>query len=168
MFKSSGRLIYDPTIELRTNTTTEDWWLILRCDEEIARYYRWLIAREHHVDHLVRPVLLKPAWGAHISILRGEKPTHPEFWKKDHGSMIRFEYSGKMRNNGKHFWLDIESDDIADIRDRLGLGRKPKFSNFHLTVGNWDLPPLTPEQEQARLAAIRDSKVWVDQRSLTS
>lgn len=166
MFHSTGRLIYDPTLALKVNTTKEPYWLILDCDDEIARYYRWLVRRHFLMNWLPfapkwswttdKWPLDTPAWGAHISIVRGEKPGYPEYWGDDAGKKLYFEYSGELRNNGKHFWLDVVSPEISDIRDRLGLGRKPRFSNFHLTIGNLDVPLLTPEQEQARLAKIRE------------
>ena len=149
MFYSTGRLIYDPTLALNVKTTKEPYWLILDCDNQIARYYRWLVRKHLYLDWLIGP-----AWGAHISIIRGETPTHPEFWGQENGKLLHFEYSGEVRNNGKHYWLDVVSPQISDVRERLGLGRKPKFSNFHLTIGNLDIPPETPEQRVLRLASM--------------
>jgi len=153
MFRSTGRLTYDPTLALKVKTTKDPYWLILDCDDEIARYYRWLARRHLYLDWLV-----PPAWGAHISILRGETPAFPEYWGADAGKRLAFEYSGELRSNGKHYWLDIVSPEIADIRDRLGLGRKPRFSNFHLTIGNLDVPQESPEQRELRLAALPEMR----------
>jgi len=47
------------------------WWCIVAVDREISRYYRGWIQKTYHIKGLV-----KPAWDAHISVVRGEIPAN--------------------------------------------------------------------------------------------
>lgn len=137
MFKSTGRLVYDPVIKGDPDSFKE-FWLIAECDTELAGYYRWLARKEMSLDWF-----LKPAWGAHISVTRGDKPPHPEHWRKYHGQKIEFEYSNIVWTNGRHYWLDVVCPRMSEIRVELGLPPKFAYAEFHLTIGNLD-PSLFP------------------------
>lgn len=134
MFNSTGKLVYDPTLAYNVKTTQDPFWLILECDPELARYYRYLTKRYFSLDWLMRP-----AWGAHVSVIRGEKVTKPELWAKDKGRQIKFEYTGEVRTNGRHYWLDISCPELLHLRKQYGLNRNPVFGKLHLTIGNCEV-----------------------------
>lgn len=133
MHTSTGKLVYDPTIANKTKTRADPYWLILECDGEICRYYRHMAQKAIYID------MLRPAWGAHISIIRGEVPAKPDLWRKYAGKIISFNYGETVRSNHIHFWLDVDCPVLLDIRDELGLPRNPVFGQLHLTIGNRDV-----------------------------
>jgi hypothetical protein len=126
MHTSSGIVKYDPR---HPRSTFQPWWIILQCDQEIVRYY------QHIFYKLYFKKLQSPMWGAHISLIRGEKPKI-EAWKKFDNKTIEFnyEYTGFV-NNSKYFWLQCWSNQFDDIRVSLGLSPKPKIP-FHISVGS--------------------------------
>ncbi len=135
MFTSTGTIIYDPYRPGMKKKT--DWWAIVTVDKEITRYFRWWVMKEYWID------LYRPSWDAHISIIRGEKPTPDKMhlWKKYHGQKIEFQYSLNIRQSGDttegdrpdHYWfVDVECPMLKQIRDELG---RPSNWNQHLTIG---------------------------------
>lgn len=127
MFRSSGRLVYDPQFD--NQRETKPFWLMLTCDEELAAYYRQLLFKE-------RCIKLNPRciWGAHISVIRGEKPL-TGWWGKNKGLELDFEFDGIVRDDGRYYWMDVVAPQLAAIRVSYGLSPAPYF-NFHLTIGN--------------------------------
>ncbi len=139
--KSTARIIYDPRRgDMKSNT---DWWCVADVDDEICRYYRWWVWNRYMIT------LQKPAWGGHISIVRGEyiRERFQPLWKKRAGQKIEFEYSHNVRFTGDTtggdrpdtFWfVDVWCPTFNDIRKELGLDWKypdgPLFK-FHITVG---------------------------------
>lgn len=138
--QSCGVLIYDPPRgDMKRRTS---WWCVLNVDREITRYYRWWLSFERHIH--TQP----PAWDAHISIVRGEKP-RPEYihlWKKYHKQKIHFLYRhGHIRVdrsqrtdvdaanavNGEYYFIEVVCPKLDEIRAELGLRTGFKF---HLTV----------------------------------
>jgi hypothetical protein len=139
---SSGIIRYDPPRgDMKTRT---QWWCVIEADDEIARYYRWWVDR-----HVLNPLgfdklgLHKPAWGAHISIVRGEQPRPEDMhhWKEHDGREIEFEYSPDVVQTGQnpdkprpdHFWfLPIRCPLAVQIRDDFGL-----YTSYtlHMTIG---------------------------------
>jgi hypothetical protein len=97
MIQSTGRLIYDPTIANKTKTRTEPYWLILACDPEICRYYRYWTEKTLFLN------LLRPAWGSHITVIRGEQPKYPSFWKKYANTEVKFQYAPFVETIQLHF-----------------------------------------------------------------
>ena len=133
MFTSVGTIIYDPFrggMKRRTN-----WWAVANVDREITRYYRWWVKKRFWVD------LHQPSWDAHVSIIRGERPSNElkHLWKKYHKQKIEFQYSHNVWNGGKNnnYWfVDIESPELIDIRRELKL---PCNWKLHLTIGRtWE------------------------------
>lgn len=126
MFVSQGRLIYSP----RTHLTDSSRWLVLMCDDEISRYYRTLFSKQFPYLNKIQ----KPTWGAHISILRGEKIKNYNIWKLDEGKIIDFEYDPIVKDNGEYFWLTVKCNYLSELRIRYGLNPLPQYG-FHLTIG---------------------------------
>jgi hypothetical protein len=123
MFDGYGKLLYYPS-----------WWLIVKVDEEICRYYRNLI----HFRY--RSLQLSPSRnGAHITAIAGkyEIPDndHKHLWNKYEGEEIDFKYNPEINTDGEYFWMEVECKRIEEIREELGL--TPKIIHpWHLTVGN--------------------------------
>ncbi|NJO61534.1 MAG: hypothetical protein HC836_25785 [Richelia sp. RM2_1_2] len=149
-FRGSGIIEYDP-IRQGINSTDSNgrqnrdkWWVIVRVNSEICRYYRWWISKEilnplgferrkdairngfHFID--------LPSWGPHISVLRGERPRDDlmYLWKKYDGRRVEFDYSHKIECEGDYFFVEVRSDFLTNIRKELEL---PIGYRFHITVG---------------------------------
>lgn len=164
--KSFGYLRYDPK---HRATKFKPWWLLLQCDDGLTAYYRDWIQREYSHDipshqwlekaaidpkvnvswpitqHGVR--VTRSAWGSHVSVVRGERPTDERLWKKYNRKKIWFEYDPEYLNtNGKHWWIRVASPQLEEIRLELGLTPQPTFwhrgaketrvNPFHLTIGH--------------------------------
>lgn len=138
MFKANGRIVYDPPrpgLKLK-----RDWWCILDIinGHDLCRYYRWWVYRQYMID------LVDPAWGAHVSIIRGERPNDDKMnlWKKYNGQKVDFNYSHNVRwagdKTGVHwrdavFWfVDVDAPHLLNIRKEMD---KPYDWNLHLTIG---------------------------------
>ena len=135
--KSYGFIKYDPSRPGMKRRT--EWWSILEVPGGIADYYRKMVETRYGIE------LCQPSWGAHVSIIRGEKPREDlmHLWKKYDGKRIEFEYSVYPRYNGDtrvltnhtsvDFWyLDVHAPFLTDIRKELEL---PYDWKLHLTIG---------------------------------
>jgi len=128
----SGKIIYDPHRGDMKGRT--QWWCVVDVDKEITRYYRWWLQKEKHI------ILQKPAWDAHISVIRGEFACSkkPHLWKKYSGQKVDFEYEhGNLKvaddpDGGKFYWIDVECQTLNEIRKEFDL---PKGWRYHITIG---------------------------------
>lgn len=135
MFKSTGKIIYDPYRGNMNKRT--DWWCVVNVDREITRYYRWWVKNRYWID------LCQPSWDAHISVIRGEKPK-PELmhlWKKYDKQIVEFEYSHEVRRSGDttgwdrpdcYWFVNVYCPQLIEIRKEFEL---PHDWNLHLTIG---------------------------------
>lgn len=112
-----------------------DWWAIVKIDREITRYYRWWVWRRYMID------LKQPAWNAHISIIRGEKPPEDKLhlWKKYDGMKVEFKYNHEVRQvcNKPEFWfVEVDCPFLKQIRNEFDFS-----SNWrqHITIGKENL-----------------------------
>jgi hypothetical protein len=121
-------LIYDP--RARQDLPLGEWWLIIVCCTDLARYYRAFFNWEYRARYQI----LKTAWDSHISIIRGEEPKYKEFWREKQGQSITFYYTGEIKTNDIYCWLEIFCPEALDIREKMGLPREPVFP-LHLTLG---------------------------------
>lgn len=128
VYKSTGVVKYDPRVE---RGTFLPWWVILQVDKELVRYY------QHIFYKLYWKKLQTAMWGAHCSIVRGEKPLDMDAWKRYNGKVIEFSYvyEGGFHTNGQHYWIKVWSPTFGEIRESLGLKREPKVP-FHLSIGS--------------------------------
>lgn len=124
--KSIGKLIYSP----RSHLGDPSKWLILACDDEICKYYSVLYRQEYPW----LPKLMRPVFGAHISIIRGEKVPNYNLWRMDENKIIEFEYDPGVINNDEYYWLRVKCPYLEDLRIKYGLSPQPKYG-FHLTIG---------------------------------
>lgn len=104
------------------------WWMILLIDGDIQEYYT------HFLHKRTGLILQKPAWGPHISVIRGEEPINKSEWGIYDGLNIEVRYDPDLRTDGDHWWLRVECEAMLDLRERLGLARNGRFG-LHLTLG---------------------------------
>lgn len=135
----TGTIIYDPR---RPGLQSRNqWWCVVNTDDSIADYYRWWLRYEKHIH------LQPPAWGAHISVIRGEKPQGQllELWKKYHNQRITFIYDhvGQVKtarskrhvqgeNSGTFYYVKVQCPLLTEIRHEMNL--KTDW-DLHMTIG---------------------------------
>lgn len=124
--KSIGKLVYSP----RTHLSSSERWLVLMCDDEISKYYRYMFNREYPW----KGKLTRPVWGTHLSVIRGEFIPNIKLWGMDANKIVEFEYDGGVIDNGEYYWLKAKCPSLSDLREKYGLPREPRFG-FHLTIG---------------------------------
>ena len=137
MFKSSGKLIYDPYARIKQ----APYWLILKTDEELVRYYKSMLMQKYDLN------FEKTVWGSHISVIRGSVPKHPNQWKKHQNEVIDFEYTNRIYRVHSFFCIDAYSKRLEEIRQELGLPPTPK-AGFHITVGRINLQYFKTKQDK--------------------
>jgi len=105
------------------------------CDDEISNYYRHLYTKQYpYLNGDRTGKLTRPVWGAHISVMRGERLPKPEIWRLDEGKIIEFNYEPGVIDNGEYYWLRVTCPYLQDLREKYGLPRDPRFG-LHLTIG---------------------------------
>lgn len=124
-----GTLRYSP--KMLGNRVSENWWLIVDLDPELVKYYRHL----YHINTYRCHKLIRPAWEAHISVVRNEEPVHKQFWEAHAGEKVEVEIHSELHTNGEYFWLDVACPRLYNIREELGLPREPYYP-FHLSIGH--------------------------------
>jgi hypothetical protein len=130
MFKSIGKLIYSP----RSHLGDSSKWLVIMADDEICKYYSSLFYREFPWKHK----LSRPIFGAHISVIRGEKIPNYNLWKLDENKIVEFEYEPGVKDNKEYYWLNVKCDYLCELRKAYGLNPYPQFG-YHLTIGRTTL-----------------------------
>ena len=124
--KSIGKLIYSP----RSHLGDSSKWLVMMADDEICKYYSSLFYREFPwYGKLNRPI-----FGAHVSVIRGERIPNHNLWKMDDNKIIEFDYEPGVEDNGEYYWLKVKCKYLEDLREKYGLSRIPRFG-YHLTIG---------------------------------
>jgi hypothetical protein len=127
---ATGRLIYEPNRpDLRKSRKSDDWWLIVETNPNIASYYCWWVEKKWGLK------LQLPAWKAHITVLDGRKPVDPKYrdrWNAHKGKVITFEYSVEFEQHWKFFVLPVRCDQLNQLREELGFA---PIDNFHITIG---------------------------------
>lgn len=127
-FNSTGRVVYNPR---RPGLKNQKWWAVMEVDREITRYFRWHVLWNWGIK------LYQPSWDAHVSIIRGERPSNDKIklWKKYQGKKLDFKYSNLVFQADKkpEFWyVTIECPSLKDIRKEFGF---PYDWNLHMTIG---------------------------------
>lgn len=104
-------------------------WLLLKCDEEIARYYAAEVERRLGVK-----LQYQSQWGTHVSVIRGEKLLkNADQWGFKDTKEFKIKYTHSIYTNGMHWWLNVECAELAKIRNFYGLGNNKRW--YHLTIG---------------------------------
>jgi hypothetical protein len=131
--RSEGQLVFDPK---RGTKYFEPWWALLACDQDIARFYAWLL-KKHGL-----PTQKNGLWGAHVSVIKGDEPPEKNLWGKPH-KLIEFWYTNQIRwDNGVHAWLDVCCPQMSAIRQSMGL---PPKDFYHMTLGRLEFR-IAPEK----------------------
>jgi hypothetical protein len=106
-----------------------DDWLLVRVDDEIARYYAQMVYVRFGIK-----LQHKTQWGAHVSAIRGEPSliNGPE-WGHDDGKEVLVQYTHDVYTNGNHWWLNALCDDLTSVRGFYGHPTTKRW--FHLTIG---------------------------------
>ncbi len=123
MYKASGKLVY-----------YDSWWLSLKTDDEICRYYKTLINQQNKSLRLNLP-----KHGAHVTVISGkhEVPPYKEFWRKYQDETVEFLYEPIIHQDREYFWMRVECERFGIIRTELGLPAKiPLPTPWHLTIAN--------------------------------
>lgn len=187
MFTAHGKLRYDP----RFRNRYDPWWALLECNDHDYSFYRWITKQNraykmHSADWLKMVGLpesdrvwtvdipygpvVRPAWGTHISVVRGEKPTNPDAWRKYQGKRFKFSYDPQYINtNGRHWWFRTICPELEEIRVELGLTPHPTYVHrytgktrinyMHLTFGkNAEVPSHKAVKKTETLITRKTSK----------
>lgn len=146
MFETTGILRYDPHRPgMKTRTV---WWCVIELDDAIASYYRWFIDREwwQADSSTIKRGYHRPAWGAHVTVIRGERPRKNESdWKYRDGERISIRYDNKIRQTSsavyadepdKFWFVDAHWDGYTELRKHFGLPYERDGRSFrpHITV----------------------------------
>lgn len=128
---SSCRIVYDPYRGGMTRKTSR--WCVAEVDREITRYYRYQVLKRYGI------ALYPPSWDAHISIVRGERFSQQNLWKKYHCMTLDFDYHHMpiqaKHDDGslKHYWfVEVDAPHLIFIRKELNLLHDRKL---HITIG---------------------------------
>jgi len=105
-------------------------WITAECDGEILDYYWWWWWKAKHVK------LMKPMFGAHISIVRGKEEEIEEgWWECGLRGKVEFCYHPeRLFLYDTHVWLPVSGEGLNNIRESVGLLRNPVMP-FHMTIG---------------------------------
>jgi len=133
-YYTEGVLTFNPkAIRDPSGKMFKPWWVIVKVNDDIVEFYSWFLEREFGIK------LQRPAFGAHVSLIRGEKPTNEKKWedaqKKWEGTQLKLKYWSPPRTNGKHWWLRLSDEsELENIREEIGYSKKGMWI-LHLTIG---------------------------------
>jgi hypothetical protein len=109
--------------------------LVVDIDPEIPRLARYFVPKHIRLN--------PPRYAPHISVVRKEVPKDLTTWGLHHGKRIKFEYSPIVDNDHTYWWLRVFSDELCEIRTKMGLLPHGRLSRppddrkcFHTTIGN--------------------------------
>jgi len=129
----AGKIIFDPVpLTGKVEKLFKPHWAIISVDDDVDDYYRWFLNKRFNL------ILQPPAWGPHITVADGLPPAMDGIWDqvkaKYNNQTVEFEYENFPKSNGKHWWLRVKCDIIAEVRSELHLPKGLKWG-LHLTLG---------------------------------
>lgn len=126
MISASAKIVYDP---LPGTKHFEPNWMYATMGFDFIRMYNWFCFKKGMLLDIGTP------HSTHISVIKGEKPKVPEFWKYRDKEWVNFEYEpSPYSDNGKHVWINVYSEELREIRNKLGLSDRKRF---HITIGRF-------------------------------
>lgn len=135
MIELHTRIHFDPKDLTRKHEKQRSWKRVVLCQTncDIDKYYAWFINKRFNLK------LNLPLRGAHITIVNDKMPDIKIFEQMrellDNKPLVfKFDPS-EIRTNGLHWWVRVYCDDVANIRNVLGLSPEPYFG-LHLTIGS--------------------------------
>lgn len=187
IYKTYGTLKYDPVMRKIKNP----WWALLMCDEGLSSFYRhltmldrtvtvisddWLLSRNLFVPNNSWKIkipyarVIRPDWGTHVSVVRGEKPLNESAWKKYNNKRFKIIYNPEFAStNGKHWWFRIKSPELEELRLELGLSRQPtyfdkltgekKYNYMHLTYGK-NIEPVLSDNKNLKKQYRKEVEIF--------
>jgi len=128
-FSTIGKIVYDPDRKkMKSNT---DNWAVIEIDNEIATYYRFLFFKRYGIQ------LDKPAWDAHISVLKNYTSMDKDIaWKYQDGLEVEVNYTHDLYWNDKHVWVNAHCDAFYEIRDHYKI--LVSKDRGHITIGKFN------------------------------
>jgi hypothetical protein len=132
--KLTGTLNYSP--KLLGDRISSKWWLTIKCDTGLAKYWRHLYHLHTHRCYRLDP----PSWREHVTIIRDEEPAelYRARWEKWAGHEIEFEVIPKVEHNNEYYWLPVICEEAMLIRKELGLAEP--YYPFHFSIGHVPYP----------------------------
>ena len=117
---------------------TEPRFMYVKCDTELARYYRHLAGFEDIP-------LISQRIDSHISVIRTEELLPTQLLPTTYDGLVieAFGNPSYVQNNSKHYWFRVISPQLEEIRLSLGFCNQPAevidgriiTHPFHLTFG---------------------------------
>lgn len=105
-------------------------WCVAYTDPEFGNYYYSLLPKYFKAT--------RQRYDSHITIVRLGVEQTDQNWLYRDGEEIEFKYDSQIKFVEPYFFLDVWSDDIADIRTKLGLPVYRFKDNpcYHITIAN--------------------------------
>lgn len=135
-YRLIGKLRYSPQL---LGGKSDKWWAVIDCDEVIGKYYRELYRISHHGTK----ELQRPAWDAHITVVRNEEPPNKDEWGRYEGWEIPFVVFPPCETNGHYVWVPVWCSFAFDMRKDLGLSYFPQI-DLHVSIGHTGEKPVDP------------------------
>ena len=134
MLTVKGKVIFDPENKTRKHESQSKWKrvVLIQLDCETYAYYAWFVNRRYNL------ILNRPLRGTHVTIVNDvvdRSELYDAAKAKYNGKLMEFTFDPDARTNGEHWWLRVSSNEAEDLREEIGLTRKPYF-NLHLTLGH--------------------------------
>ncbi len=131
-FTSTGLLEFNQRT-LAGKRSNRSWYASLVCSGDLQSYYCWLAARSGIL-------LERPAFGAHVSIIKEQPRRNIEDWDAIKCRTIQFQYSNDILTDGEYWWLSVRSQELDQLRNHFGLS----CYHFHMTLGRsvWQTPEI--------------------------
>ena len=120
-------------LEGRARLEYHNSWVTAVCDQGTLEYYRWWFWKVNHIW------LMRPKYGAHISVIRDRDKKDFLFSHSRQNLNITFSYNNLLEHHSDGYvWMPVWGKELEDVREECGLSRKPTMP-FHMTVGRSDL-----------------------------
>lgn len=128
-FDCQGYLKYSP--KRLGDHVSPNWWLTAQYDNEVAKYFRKL----YELSVWRTAKLMKPAWDAHVTIIRNEEPPlhNQSRWEMWPGQWVWTRVYLEPETNGEYYWFPVYCPAANVLRRELGLGT-PSIP-YHLSFG---------------------------------
>lgn len=136
MISITGKYLFDPESLTNKHQNQQEWktTAFINFDKsELHLYYSWFIKKRFNLE------LNKPIRDTHISFI-SDKLTKDQYEKyliikeKYNNIDIIIEYNQELiRTNGNHWWIKIESKELDNVRNIIGLDKI--YFPYHITLG---------------------------------
>lgn len=103
-------------------------WCVVELGRDFGDYYRSLIPKSYKVKPTKYP--------AHITVVRKDIEKWKNNWGYREYGKIWFTYTLNFSFENPYYYLNCWSDDISQIREKLGLPKYRMNDCYHITIGN--------------------------------